>query len=159
MTLSRLTPARDRGVDGLLELVANGRGRVVVDRFAVHVPRPPAVVHQHDGGAALRDDAREILVVVQRADVVDDRRAARDGLPRDDSLVGVDRDERPAGEGLEDRQHAPQLLAGVDRLGAGTCRLAADVEHVGAVLEHLPAGVDGPCGIEAAGRRRRRSQE
>jgi hypothetical protein len=59
-------------------------------------------VHQDDGSAALRDDPREIAVVVQRADIVDDCRAAGNGLPCDDSLVGVDRDERAAGEGFED---------------------------------------------------------
>ena len=40
-------------------------------------------------------------------------------------------------------------LVPTDRLGAGTRGFAADVEHVGAVLEHLPAGVHGTCRIEA----------
>ena len=141
----------DGGVDGLLELVANGRWRVVVDRFAVHVPGAPAVVHQHDGGAdsSATTPARSwsYCSALTSLTIAAPRAMASRATS---GLVGVDRDERTAGEGLENRQHAPQLLGGVDRLGARACGLAADVEDVGAVLEHLPAGVHGPCGIEAA---------
>ena len=95
-------------------------------------------------------DARQIRVVLQHADVIDDRRPAFDGLARDDRLVGVHRDECAGGrQPLDDRQHAPQLFLQRNRFGPWTRRLAADVEDIRPLLEHAQPVLDGADLIEA----------
>ena len=60
-----------------------------------------------------------------------------EGLPRDLRLRGVDRD-RHAGEQLEHRHDAAQLLVERDGLGSRPRRLAADVDERGAFGEQPP---------------------
>jgi hypothetical protein len=114
-------------------------------------------VHQHDGGASLGDHGAERRVELEAADVVDEGRAACDSLTRNGRLVGVDADDRAGRrEPLDDRQHAPQLLVVVQRVRAGARGLAADVQDVGAILDHPQAVVHGPFGIVAEATVRKR---
>ena len=108
-------------------------------------------MHQDQGGAGVCDDRGEIGVVLQATDVVDDRCARGHGLPGDRGFVRVDRHRHATvtRQCCDHRQHASQFLAGVDGLGAGPRRLAANVQNVGAVGNHLQAIVDCSRGVES----------
>jgi hypothetical protein len=60
--------------------------------------------------------------------------AGTEGLVHDTGVSGVDRKGRVrlAGKSLEHRQDTPRLERGIDRLGARSHRLAADVQDIGA---------------------------
>ncbi len=83
---------------------------VVVDRLAIHRRERPRLCISTMAAPAAATTCPSSLVVLQAADVVDDRRAPGDGLARDGRLVGVDR-HRHAGvraSAFDDRQHATQ---------------------------------------------------
>ena len=134
-------PAARRPADCRLELSPDLAGDVAVHGPAIHLGGASAVVHQHERSAGARDDRRKVGVVLQATDVVDDRCARGHGVSRDRGLVGVDRHRHATvtRQRFDDRQHASQFLAGVDGLGAGPRRLAANVQNVGAVGNHLQA--------------------
>ena len=110
----RLPPdaGRDRAIDRRLQLVDDLVGNVVIDGLPIHVPGSTAVVHEDDRRARFCDRCGKRRLVPRRADVVDHGRAARDGLPRDGCLVGIDRHRHAAvrRQPVDDRQHAPQLF-------------------------------------------------
>ncbi len=144
-------PAARRPADRRLELSHNLAGDVAVHGPAIHLGGASAVVHQHERSAGARDDRREVGVVLQATDVVDDRCARGHGVACDRGLVGVDRHRHATvtRQRCDDRQHASQFLAGVDGLGAGPRRLAANIQNVGAVGNHLQAIVDCSRGVES----------
>ena len=87
-------------------------------------------------GAGLSADVGQ-LGVAQAADVVDDRRAGGDRGARHRRLVGVDRDERAELAGDRSISGTTRSISSsaLDRRTVGDARLAADVDHVGAVRE------------------------
>ena len=106
-----------------------------IDGLAIHVARPPAVVHQDDRRARGGDDRRQPVVVLQAADVVDDRRAPRDRLdapPRPCRCRSTPARDDP-GRALRPPAGRAAAPRRPDRLRAGTRGLSADVEDVGAV--------------------------
>ena len=90
----------------------------------------PLHVHEADRAAGLGDHVGHLVVVAQRAHVVDDGRAGGERAAGDLRLHRVDRDgdADAAGERLDHRQHAAQLLVQGDQLGARPRGLAADVD-------------------------------
>ena len=88
----------------------------------------------------------ESVVVAHAPDVVDEVGAGGERGLGDGRLGGVDA-ERGVGErlaqGRDDRHDPPPLLVEGDRVVARPGRLAADVEDVGALLDHPPALCDG----------------
>ena len=113
---------------------------VVVARIGLHGARLAQHVHQAAVQPAVGDQSGQLGVVPERGDVVDV------GRPRVDRRLGhrelhrVDRDARgepEAGDALDHREHAPQLLVHRHRVGARPRRLAADVDD-GRTLLHQP---------------------
>ena len=107
------------------------------------VARLCAVVHDDDRDAVIGCETGQRVVVADAPDVVDEVRAGGEGCLGDGGLGRVHAD-RGVGKclahGRDDRQDPPPLLLGGDRGVAGPCRLAADVEDVGTLLDH-PAGL------------------
>jgi hypothetical protein len=138
----------DPASDGMLEPLGEERLDVVDDvavaRIALHRARLAEHVHEAHVAARAGDRAGHCRVAAERRDVVDDRRAGLQRRRGHSGLGGVDREpRRAAGEPLEDRHDAPQLLGLADRLGAGAGGLAADVENVGSLGRQPPAVGDG----------------
>ncbi len=81
-------------------------------------------------------------LVLQPAHVIDDVGAQLEGAIRHLGLVGVDRERHgdAAAEPLQHGRDTTELLVRVERHGAGTRRLAPDVEQIGPRLRH-PHGV------------------
>ncbi len=100
--------------------------------------RPVLVVHYDERAILAGGEEREGGRAGEPPDVVDDRRAGRDRRLRDLELVGVDRHghRRLARQARHDSFGSCHLLARADRLVPGSCRLAADVEHVGPLAHH-----------------------
>ena len=104
-------------------------------------------MHQAEVRTGRGDDLCKPGVAAQRRDVVDELGAELDGTPRDLGLGGVDRN-RDAVELLEDGNDAAQLFVDRDGIGARPCRLSADVDDCGALLDHAVRGNDGVLGPE-----------
>jgi hypothetical protein len=127
-------------LQALLEKAADLGDDVAVARVALHRAWLAEHVHEAHVAAALGDERRHLRVAAQRGDVVDERRARVDRRRRDRGLRRVDRQPRAgAGQALEHRQHAAQLLGLAHGLGAGPGRLAADVEDRGALRDERVA--------------------
>jgi hypothetical protein len=107
-------------------------------------------VHEHQRGPGRGDNLCEAKVVLQVADVVDDRRAAGHRLARHAALVSVhaDRHVHHRGEPLDHRQHPAQFLVFRQRRRAGSRRLAANVDDVRSIRNHAPAVGHGGLEIE-----------
>ena len=89
------------------------------------------------------------LGVGESGDVVHDGGAAAHGRLGDLNMARVDGDDGALlGERAHHGQHATGLLIGVDRRKAGTRGLAAHVDDVGTLVEHLEAVLDRRIGIE-----------
>ena len=97
--------------------------------------QPVAEREEHDRCASPRHHAAKRRLVAQAADVVDDGRSRGQSIVRGGSLVRVYRQRHgdTGGKALDDRKDAPALLARRQRLRARACRLATDIEQVGAV--------------------------
>ena len=110
-----------------------------------------AGVHQ-DGAAAERGaGGGHGRVPEVAADVVDDLGAGLDGEAGGFGVVGVDgEDGVGAGgeDGAEDGQYAGLLFGGGDGDGVGAGGFAAEVEDVGAFVEHCERVVEGGGGVE-----------
>ena len=127
-------PRADGDLDPLGEERLHVVDHVVVGRGLLHRARRPLHVHQHHVAAALRADRRQLRVRAQRGHVVDDLGAGVERRLGDRGLRGVDRDRRVQ------RRRAPRAPGATrassssadDLAGAGTGRLPADVEEVGA---------------------------
>src|SRR6185437_3435082 len=136
-------PALEQEVAYILDDVAIGRPVVLVLGLA-------AAVHQHRRHTAPGQQRQHRLIVAQGRYVVDDAGAGIEAGPRDLGPAGIDRHHDIAlGEFANDPQDAAQLL--VDRRGSGArpCRLAADVDDVGALRNETQAIVDGLRRVEA----------
>ena len=126
------------------------------------VARLGAVVHDHERDAVVGGQAGQRVVVADTPDVVDEVRAGGERRLGDGRLGRVDaerhrRKRRP--ERRDDRHDATSLLVRGDRLVARAGGLAADVEDVGALVDHPATGRDGRlhrvAGPARAARRRR----
>ena len=132
-----------RAGDGARQIGEDVTDDVAVFGVRIHVLGPPARVHQDRRHAARRDQGAQVRVVLERADVVDDRRAAIERRGGHHGLVGVDRN-RDADRGanrLHRRLDPRQLLRRADRPRPGPRRLGADVDDVGACRFHLQRDV------------------
>ena len=110
-----------------------------------------AVVHDDDRRAGLGDRVRHAGIALQSPDVVDDAGAEPRRLARHRRLRGVDGDWRiEAGQRLEHRRHAPQLLLLGNRKMAGPGRFAADVHDRRALGDHRAGARDRGGRIEVA---------
>ena len=109
--------ARQREGHALLEEREHLVDHVVVARVVLHALGHALHVHQADGAARLGDHGRHLVVVPQRAHVVEERRPGGEGAARDLGLHRVDGDghAHAAGQRLDHRQHAAQLLVQRDR--------------------------------------------
>ena len=89
-------------------------------------------------------DLRQRRLVAEPANVIHDRGARIERRLSRRRLVGVDgeRDAHLSSQAVDDRHHPPPFLGVVDRIGAGPGRLAANVDDVGAVIDHPQTGVD-----------------
>ena len=137
---------RDSLPDGEGEALLEERGHlgyhVVVVRIRLHRPRLALHVHEAEICAGAGDDARELRIAAERRDVVHQHDAELERAARDAGLRRVDRD-RNAGEILEHRDDAAQLLVEAHRGRAGASRLAAHVDERRAVRGELPRPRDG----------------
>ena len=107
-----------------------------------------AGMHDHQAAVALLDEIDHARVGEARH-VVDDGGSHADGRLGDFHMAGIDRHNGAGfGERLHDRQHAARLGVGIDRGETGTGRLAADVDDIGAIVEHLEAVRDCGVGVE-----------
>ena len=134
----------------LAHLVQDLVDHLGVDRLLIHVTRATPRVHQHDGHAVPGNDCGQIGLVSQTADVVDERRAGRERGIGCRGFVGVHRDRHlnARGQCLDYGEHAAAFLGLGRRLRAGPGGLAADVEQVGAVLDHPYTCIDRGGGVE-----------
>ena len=126
---------------------------VAVPRRGVHLAAVPAPVHQHPGHAGLGDQLGHVRVGQPAADVVDEHGAGRERRLGDRGPGGVDAGAHAGGGQLADhREHPAALLLGVDPVGAGPGRLAADVD------ESAPAACICQAVRDRGGRGRRSSR-
>ena len=138
-------PGRGRAADCRTQLGDDLPDDVVVRGVAVHVAGPAAHVHEHERNTGGGADGRQVRIIAQPGDVVDEGGAVLDRPPGDLGLAGVDRDRhpQPPREAAQHRDDAPDLLVGRHLRGAGPGRLAAHVDDVRTV------------GLELQSRRRR----
>ena len=110
------------------------------------VPGLGPVVHDHQRDPVVRGEPDERLVVADPPDVVDQVGAGGQGGLGDGRLRGVDA-ERRVGQGRpqagDDRHDPAALLVGRHGVVSRARRFATDVEQVGALVDHPPAGFDG----------------
>ena len=106
-------------------------------------------VHEDHPGAGLPDHGEHLRVPGPR-DVVHDQRTGIEGGPGHGRLPRVDRDGNGdlRGERLDHGGDAVPLLLGRDRIRSRTGRLAADVDEVGALVDHLDPTDHGSAVIE-----------
>jgi hypothetical protein len=95
----------------------------------------------HEDGCAVEFGAGggHVGVPEVAADVVDDLGSGFDGVAGGVGVEGVDGEDGLGAvfeDGLDDGEDAGLLFAGCERCGVGAGGLAADVEYVGAVVEH-----------------------
>ncbi len=110
-----------------------------------------AVVHDDDRHAMLADHAGHVGIALQAPDVVDDARAQAERPIGDLRLQRVDRDGHAhLHHGREHGLQPRQLLLERHRLGAaiGAGRFGADVDDVGAFLDHLPGMLERDFGFD-----------
>ena len=150
------TPASTANREPFLQKRRDVGRDVVVARLELHRSRLPLHVHQAEVGARVRDDAGQLGIGAQCRHVVHELDAQLERPPRDLRLGRVDRKGYLAGEPLEHRQDATQLLVERDRLRTGPRRLAAHVHERGAVGRHRTRQRP-PRRQDRAGGRRRRS--
>jgi hypothetical protein len=107
--------------------------------------RPAAVVHEDHRAAALGGERGQLGVEAEAPDIVDDGGPGIERGARHLGLRGVDRDRQVGArdQALDHRHHAPDLLIGGDRRGAGARALAADIEDVRALGDLRHALLDG----------------
>ena len=123
--------------------VAAAQRRVDADVLAL-----AAVVHQHCQRAGPGRHLGDARLQAKAPHVVDNAGAGGQRRLGHRRLGGVDGDGHVhrAHQVADDRQHAPQLLVGVNRLRAGPGALAADVQNV-CTFGHKTASL-GNCGID-----------
>ena len=141
---------RDRtlcGSAGLLGHKSSGRGIQLHGGVRMRGSRKLARMHNHHT-AVVGCHKVEHLGIGEARHVVDDRGAhAHGGLGHLD-MARIDRDNGTTlSKRADHRQHATCLFVGRDGREAGTRGLAAHVDDVGAVVEHLEAVRDGGLGI------------
>ena len=93
-------------------------------------------------------------IAAQGSDVVDEHRARLQAC-RATSAFEVSIETGSAGEPLDHRHDASQLLLERDRLCSGPRRLAADVEQIRALGKQPPGGRGRDVGVEVVAHRRR----
>lgn len=101
--------------------------------------RASAGVHEDDGAAQIGAGLRHGGVPRKSRDVVDDFCAGSDGGAGRCGVIRIHGEHRLralAEDGGEDGEDAVLLLLGGDGLGAGTRGFTAEVEEVGAFIEH-----------------------
>ena len=134
---------RPRRLDSLAQERRDLRGDIAVHRLGLHRSRRAAHVHQADAAARVRSDEIERTRRSQRGDVVDDVDAEIQRDAHDLDLGRVDRDRNSeADRRCEHRPDAGELFLDAHWQRTRTARLAADVEDVGALGEHLLAAGD-----------------
>jgi len=111
-------------------------------------------VHQDDSAVEGGAGEGHLRVPEMTADVVDDLGSGFDGKAGGGGVEGVDREEG-FGTLLQDGgNHGKDtglLLFGGERCGVGASGFAADVEDVGAFVEHLDGLSEGPFGSVLGG--------
>ena len=138
------------GEDGARQRAAVRAALVERDLAPRRARAEPVVVPVHDDAAAggVRRDV-DHLGVGEAGDVVDDGRAQAHADARHLCVAGVDGDD---GAGLHESadhgHHALGLNLWRDGRMPGTRGLAAHVDDVGALVEHLEAPSDGRLGVE-----------
>ena len=126
-------------LDPLAEVLVHLTHDVVVPWSLLHRLRVALHVHQDEGGLPLADHVEHLRIDSAR-DVVHDRGSGVQCRGRHVGLPGVDRDgdgRMLLDEPLDHRPNAAQLLLRRDGLGARAGRLAADVQDVRTVVDHL----------------------
>ena len=142
-------PSRDGEGQALLEEPANLADHVLVARLGLHRARLAAHVGEAAVRARVGHHPGQFRGEAERRDVVDERRPRRERRLGDLALGRVDRDPvAGAGEPLDDRNRARQLVRDRDRLGAGTGGRPAHVEDVGALSGEALAVLDRRVGVE-----------
>jgi hypothetical protein len=128
----------------LLELADDVDDDIAVNGALVHLAGASACVHEHHRRAGLRRGGRQFRIVLESADVVDDRGARRKRQTGGARPVGVDREEGAGAcrESLYDRHHPPQFFFLANRVRARPRRFSTDVEDVRAVFHHAQPCVD-----------------
>ena len=142
--LDSSTPACFAAVDPLAELAAHVGDDVAVVGAFVHRPGIAAHVHEHDRYATVGDEREHRRVVQARRHVVDELRAGVERGLGHDGLAGVDTDRNAERrDALDDGCRPVDLHVGRHILGPRTCRLASDVDEVGALRDHLGGPIGG----------------
>ena len=94
-------------------------------------------VHEDHTGARLANQLHGPWVAGEGSYIIDYGSAAFDRGAHDSGTAGVDRDKCPGfGERADDRRHASDLLRGSDWSRPWARQLAADVDDVGALIQH-----------------------
>ena len=128
---SSRTPASTAAASAILEEARHVVDDVVVARIVLHRPRVVAEhVHQAQADAGVGHDPGHVRVVAQRRDVVDERGARRRRAARATAALRVSIEivtpSRDSSSTTPSTRRSSS--AGVDRLGSGPGRLAADVD-------------------------------
>ena len=122
----------DRSFDPPLQFPRDLGCHVAIVCVRIHVVRPAAHMHQHGGDAASGDQRAHLRVVLQAADVVDQRHSLIEREVSDLRLGGVNRERHPgsAGDGPQHGVEPRELFRGADRRRARPRGLRADVNQV-----------------------------
>jgi len=107
------------------------------------------VVHHDDTGARLGSGARDIRLAAEAVNIVDDGCAGVEGGADDGGLGGIDAegDVDFANQLGDDGDDAGEFVLLADGLEAGAGGLCAEVQDVGALLDHAQALAQGGLGV------------
>jgi len=110
-------------------------------------------VHQHDGDAQVGDQRQHGNVVASGGNVVDQSGPGVDRGGGHSRLRGVDAQHHPgkfAGDPVDYRTHALDLLGGGHGLGPGASGFTSDVDQVVPGVDHCPGLGDGGIDVGKA---------
>ena len=119
---------------------------VLVARVLLHGRGRALHVHEDERYPAGRRHPEHARVVASGGDVVDERCTGSESRLRDVGPGGVDADRDVRGQAgaqaLDDAEDAPRLFRRRHRQGPGARRFAADIDDIGALLDHAERVID-----------------
>ena len=95
-------------------------------------------MHEDDRRTGVGNHFRHAVVMIHRADIIDNFRSFRQGLACHGRLHRIDRqrDGDPSGKPPDDRNDPPQFLFHRNGIRSGAGGLAADIDHIRPFLDH-----------------------